>query len=245
MIGWFRKLTEARFRIATQLYVGIGGAAALTLAASLVALFAFAQVGDSQNRVTQGTVPELAAAFGVAQGSGTLVAAGPRLTATANQDELTRAVVEMAPAQRAFEEQLEDLMSRGMESEESLGGDEEIVSIRTRGGELIGNIAAIRESVSEGFELSADSEALRLELESLHSRIEVLLVPALDDQLFYAMTGFRSFELAPAPRDRHFSEPEIDRYRVLIGLQQDVTIIDQLLNSLAVLTDRPLIERVV
>ncbi|MYF04259.1 MAG: HAMP domain-containing protein [Holophagales bacterium] len=189
-------------------------------------------------------MPELAAAFGVAQGSGTLVAAGPRLTATANQDELTRAVVEMAPAQRAFEEQLEDLMSRGMESEESLGGDEEIVSIRTRGGELIGNIAAIRESVSEGFELSADSEALRLELESLHSRIEVLLVPALDDQLFYAMTGFRSFELAPAPRDRHFSEPEIDRYRVLIGLQQDVTIIDQLLNSLAVLTDRPLIEPV-
>ena len=73
-------------------------------------MFAFAQVGDSQNRVTQGTVPELAAAFGVAQGSGTLVAAGPRLTATANQDELTRAVVEMAPAQRAFERELEDLM---------------------------------------------------------------------------------------------------------------------------------------
>ena len=244
MIPWFRRLAEARYKIATQLYVGIGGAAALTLAASLVALFAFAQVGDSQNRVTQGTVPELAAAFGVAQGSGTLVAAGPRLTATANQDELNRAVVEIAPAQRAFESALEDLMSRGTASEESLGGDTEIVSIRTRGVELIGNIAAIEESVSEGFQLGAESEALRLELESLHSRIEALLVPALDDQLFYAMTGFRSFEQPPVPRDRHFSEPEIDRYRVLVGLQQDVTIIDQLLKSLAVLTDRPLIEPV-
>ncbi len=244
MIPWFRRLAEARYRIATQLYVGIGGAAALTLAASLVALFAFAQVGDSQNRVTLGTVPELAAAFGVAQGSGTLVAAGPRLTATANQDELNRAVVEIAPAQRAFESALEDLMSRGTASEESFGGDTEIVSIRTRGGELIGNIAAIEESVSEGFQLGAESEELRLELESLHSRIEVLLVPALDDQLFYAMTGFRSFEQPPVPRDRHFSEPEIDRYRVLVGLQQDVTIIDQLLKSLAVLTDRPLIEPV-
>ncbi|MYF97418.1 MAG: HAMP domain-containing protein, partial [Holophagales bacterium] len=156
----------------------------------------------------------------------------------------TRAVVEIAPAQRAFEAQLEDLMSRGMESGESLGGDAEIVSIQARGGELIGNIAAIQESVSEGFELSAESEALRSELESLHSRIEALLVPALDNQLFYAMTGFRSFELAPASREVHFSEPEIDRYRVLVGLQQDVTIIDQLLNSLAVLTDRPLIEPV-
>ncbi|MYF97286.1 MAG: hypothetical protein F4210_17660, partial [Holophagales bacterium] len=116
MITWFRRLAEARYRIAAQLYVGIGGAAALTLAASLVALFAFAQVGDSQNRVTQGTVPELAAAFGVAQGSGTLVAAGPRLTATANPDELTRAGVEIAPAQRAFEAQREDRMSRGRES---------------------------------------------------------------------------------------------------------------------------------
>ena len=244
MISWFRRLTEARYRIATQLYVGIGGAAALTLAASLVALFAFAQVGDSQNRVTEGTVPELAAAFGVAQGSGTLVAAGPRLTATANQDELTRAEVEVAPAQRAFEAQLEDLMSRGMGSEGSLGGDAEILSIQARGEELIGNIAAIQESVSEGFELSAESEALRSELESLHSRIEALLVPALDNQLFYAMTGFRSFEQPPASREVHFSEPEIDRYRVLVGLQQDVTIIDQLLNSLAVLTDRPLIEPV-
>ena len=216
----------------------------MTLAASLVALLAFAQVGDSQNRVTQGTVPELAAAFGVAQGSGTLVAAGPRLTATANQEELTRAEVEVAPAQRAFEAQLEDLMNRGMGSEESLGGDAEILSIRARGEELIGNIAAIKESVSEGFELSAESEALRSELESLHSRIEALLVPALDNQLFYAMTGFRSFEQPPASREVHFSEPEIDRYRVLVGLQQDVTIIDQLLNSLAVLTDRPLIEPV-
>ena len=244
MIDWFRRLAEARFRIATQLYVGIGGAAALTLAASLVALFAFAQVGDSQSRVNQGTVPELAAAFGVAQGSGTLVAAGPRLTAAVNEGELNRATVEIAPARRDFENALEELMSREAGADESLGGEAEIAGIRARGEELIGNIAAIQDSVSEGFELSAESEALQVELEALHGRIEALLVPALDDQLFYAMTGFRSFDEPPAPRGTHFSEPEIDRYRVLVGLQQDVTIIDQLLKSLAVLTDRPLIEPV-
>ena len=244
MIDWFRRLAEARFRIATQLYVGIGGAAALTLAASLVALFAFAQVGDSQSRVNQGTVPELAAAFRVAQGSGTLVAAGPRLTAAVNEGELNRATVEIAPGQRDFEAALGELMSREAGSEESLGGEAEIVNIRARGDELIGNIEGIQESVSEGFELSAQSEALRLELEALHSRIAALLVPALDDQLFYAMTGFRSFDEPAAPRGVHFSEPEIDRYRVLVGLQQDVTIIDQLLKSLAVLTDRLRIEPV-
>ncbi|MCY3928275.1 MAG: ATP-binding protein [Acidobacteria bacterium] len=244
MIDWFRKLAEARFRIATQLYVGIGGAAALTLAASLVALFAFAQVGDSQSRVNQGTVPELAAAFGVAQGSGTLVAAGPRLTAAADQDELERAVDEIEPAQRSFESALKELMTREAGSEEPIGGEAEIGNIQARGEELIGNITAIQESVSEGFELSSASEALRSELDGLQSQIAALLLPALDDQLFYAMTGFRSFDEPPAPRDIHFSEPEIDRYRVLVGLQQDITIVDQLLNSLAVLTDRPDIEPV-
>jgi signal transduction histidine kinase len=245
MISWFRRLAEGRFRIATQLYVGIGGAAVLTLAASVVALFAFAQVGDSQSRVNEGTVPELAAAFGVAQGSGTLVAAGPRLTAAANQGELDRVwVEEIAPASRAFEAALEELMGQETGSEESLGGESEIVSIRERGEELIGNIEAIEASVSEGFELSAAGGALRSELDGFQSRISALLLPALDDQLFYAMTGFRSFDQPPVSRQVHFSEPEIDRYRVLVGLQQDITIIDQLLKSLAVLTDGPDIEPV-
>ena len=243
MISWFRRLAEGRFRIATQLYVGIGGAAVLTLAASVVALFAFAQVGDSQSRVNEGTVPELAAAFGVAQGSGTLVAAGPRLTAAANQGELDRVwVEEIAPAIRAFEAALEELMGREAGSEESLGGDAEIASIQARGEELIGNIAAIEESVSEGFELSTAGGALRSELDGMQGRIAALLLPALDDQLFYAMTGFRSFDQPPVSREVHFSEPEIDRYRVLVGLQQDITIIDQLLKSLAVLADGPDIE---
>lgn len=245
MIDWFRKLAEGRFRIATQLYVGIGGAAALTLAASLVALLAFAQVGDSQSRVNEGTVPELAAAFGVARGSGTLVAAGPRLTASATQGELDRASVEIiAPARRAFEKQLGELMSQDASGDDPLHGEARFAEIQTRGEELIGNIAAIQQSVAEGFELGAESAALRSELDSLQSRIAALLVPALDDQLFYAMTGFRSFDEPPAPHDVHFSESEIDRYRVLVGLQQDVTIIDQLLKSLAVLTDRPEIEPV-
>ncbi len=242
MISWLRRLTEGRYRIATQLYVGIGGAAALTLAASLVALFAFAQVGDSQRRVNEGTVPELAAAFGVARGSGSLVVAGPRLTASSGIGELDRATVEIGPARRDFESQLQELMSREEGVDDAPGDEDRITRIRDRGGELIGNIEAIRQSVSRGFELRAGNEALRSELSRFRNEIAGLLVPALDDQLFYAMTGYRSFGEPPAPQDVHFSEPEINRYRVLVGLQQDITIVDQLLASLALLTDRALIE---
>ena len=242
MIGWFRKLAEGRFRIAAQLYVGIGGAAALTLAASLVALLSFQRVGDSQSRVNDGTVPELAAAFGVARGSGILVAAGPRLTASATEGDLDRAWVEIAPARRDFEERLEELIRLVAEAGGSVRSGDEFETVQARGRELAGNIEAIQQSVAEGFQLGRASRELRGELGALRGAIAALLVPALDDQLFYAMTGLRSFDEPPAPREVHFSEAEINRYRVLVGLQQDITIVDQLLASVAQLTDRALIE---
>ncbi len=242
MIGWLRRLAEGRFRIAVQLYVGIGGAAALTLAASLVALFSFARVGDSQSRVNEGTVPELVAAFGVARGSGILVAAGPRLTASATPGDLDRATVETAPARRDFESRLEELIRLVGDAGGSIRPGDEFESVQARGRELVGNIEAIQQSVADGFELREASEELRAELATLRSEIAGLLVPALDDQLFYAMTGYRSFGEPRAPHEVHFSEPEINRYRVLVGLQQDITLVDQLLASLAELTDRALIE---
>ncbi len=244
MIDRLRKLAEGRFRIAVQLYVGIGGAAALTLAASLVALLSFARVGDSQSRVNEGTVPELAAAFGVARGIGVLVAAGPRLTAAATAADLDRAMVEIAPARRDFESELERLIELVGGSAGDIPVGDEFETVQARGRELVSNIEAIQESVAEGFELGEASAALRAELTELRSAAAGLLVPALDDQLFYALTGFRSIGEPPAPRGIHFSELEINRYRVLVGLQQDLTIVDQLLTGLAELTDRALIEPV-
>ena len=242
MIEWFRRLAAGRFKIAAQLYVGIGGAAALTLAASLVALFSFARVGDSQSRVNEGTVPELAAAFGVAQGSGVLVAAGPRLTASGTQGDLDRAWVEISPARRDFEDSLEELIRLVGEAGGEIQAGDEFETVQARGRELVGNIEAIQESVAQGFHLGGESLELRAEVDALRSEIAGLLVPALDDQLFYAMTGFRSFDEPPASREIHFSESEINRYRVLVGLQQDITLVDQFVASLAELTDRRFIE---
>ena len=68
-----RDALNIRHRISTQIYVGIGGAVVLTLAASLVGWFSFNRVGDFQSRVNERSVPELSAAFGVAQFSGVLV----------------------------------------------------------------------------------------------------------------------------------------------------------------------------
>ena len=97
------RLLRIRHRISAQLYAGLGGAVLLTIAASLVGLFFFARVGEFQGRVNEGSVPELAAAFGVARYSGTLVAAGPRLTAAATQGEVARVTSGIEQARRALD----------------------------------------------------------------------------------------------------------------------------------------------
>ncbi len=238
MIHTLKHLLKGRFRIATQLYLGIGGAVAITMIASLVGWFSFDLVGDIQNRVNEGSVPEMAAAFGVAQQSGTLVAAAPRLTAAATEEDFARVTDDIAEERKAFETQLAALMRQDVKKED----EERYNRIRDYADALTSNIEAIEGEVAELFEVRARSEALRAELAELRGKLAGMLVPAIDDQLFYAMTGYRTIGQPPAPRERHFSNDEFDRYRHLADLKSDATIATQLLASSFNLSDAHLLE---
>jgi len=123
------------------------------------------------------------------------------------------------------------------------GEEEERFSrIRAQGGTLISNIEAIESSVAELFVLQEQSEALRAELVKVRNELVGVMVPLIDDQLFYAMTGYRNLGEAPAPRDQHLSREEFGHYRHLAALQADATTAIQLLSSAFNLSDAPLIE---
>ncbi len=235
MSGRLRRLLAVRFRISAQLYFGIGGAVALTVAASLVGWFSFSRVGDAQDLVNEGSVPELAAAFGVAAATDNLVSAAPNLTAAATLREFAEVSAGIAEARRSFEERLASL-------EMSATADERFESIRTHAETLISNIDGIEDERAELFELTGRSETLRTELDVLRGRLEGVLIPAIDDQLFYAMTGYRELGGPPAPRSEHFSEAELSRYRHLSELQADANMATQLLASAFTLSDASLIE---
>ena len=96
-------------RISNQLNVGIGAAVFMTVAASIVGWFSFGQVGNAQERITEGAMPEIAAAFRVAQSSGTLVAAGPGLAASDTDEEFKTVSRSIDQARMTFEEQLTSL----------------------------------------------------------------------------------------------------------------------------------------
>ena len=216
-----RRIAESRYRISTQLYAGIGTAVALTMAASLVAWFSFNQVGDAQGFVNERSVPEMSAAFGVAQRAGQLVAAAPRLVAAATQAELDVTAGNVANQRRNFEEQLAALVGEEARHER----------IRELGANLTANIDAIEESMAERFANTQRSEEVRSELAVLNLDLARTLVAAIDNQLFYVMTGYQRLDEPPAAREQHLSEGEINRYRLLAGLAENANIGAQILAS--------------
>ncbi len=230
-----KRLLQSGSRISTQLQLAIWGAVALTVCASLVGWLSFNRVGDVQSRVNEDSIPDIAASFEVAQYSGILVAATPRLTAATTEQEFAQVSFSIDEAYTAFEEQLTLL-------EEGNSGDESFAIIRDHADSLIFNIEAIKEQTRESFTLTAGSETLGAELTKLRTQLDGIVVPAIDDQLFYTMTGYRSRAEPPAPRSEHFSEQEFGHYRHLAQLQVDGNIAMELLANAFTLSQASLIE---
>ena len=228
-----RYLGNRRFRISTLAYAGIGGAVALTVGASLVGWFSFDRVGNVQSKVNDGSVPELAASFGVAQFAGSLVAAAPRLASAATPEEFERVSSEITESYRFFELELASLEERSLQPFEH---------IRKRADSLLANIEEIEDDKVEFFELEQVLTELQAELSDVRSRLGNTLVPAIDDQLFYTLTGYRGLDDKPDPRTVYLSEGEFSQYRYLSELQADANIATELLSNAFIATDPNSIE---
>ena len=235
MRKYLQRLLQYRSRLSGQFSLGIGAAVALTVAASLVAWFFFDRVADLQRRVNEGSVPEMVAAFGVAQHASSLVAAAPRLTTAPTPAEFTAASARITDTHDALAAELDALQQAGADPAT-------IARVRAHADTLLANIEAIEAGMTELFPLHERSAALRSELATLRGRMEELVIPAIDDQLFYAITGYHTLGAPPAARAEHLSERELGRYRRLADLQADGNIAAQLLASAFNLQDASSIE---
>ncbi len=256
MVAQLKRLLASRFRLSTQLYVGIGGAVVLTLAASLVGWFSFDRVGRVQSQVNEGSVPELAAAFSVAEYSAILAAAAPNLTVSHEREEFDEVSADIDRNYTFFQEAVSALEQvrfdevPGVSAEELLvvGSDtmttEALVThiIRQHAESLITNIELIRSETGKVFALIDRREVLQAELADVRGQLEDVLAPAIDDQLFYTLTGYRVIGDPPAARADHLSEDEVARYRTLSELQSDVNIATELLANAFTLSDDTFIE---
>ena len=228
-----KRLIALRFRISTQLFAAFGVAVALTVAASLIGWFSFQRVDEAQAKVNEGSVPEIEAAFGVAEHSSSLVAAAPRLTTAANEEAVAEVWSEILAASELIEARLQDL-----EEANPLGAQR----IRGYSDGLQTYIETIRANMGRAFDLNQQSDVLLDDMVQLRGELEQTLTPAADDQLFYIFTGRSEIDDFVAPYPVHFSEDEFGTFRHLSALQADTNIALQQLSSVFSIFDPDLVE---
>ncbi len=237
MMERLERLFRSRFRISTQLYAGIGGALALTMTASLVGWFSFDRVGNAQSQVNERSIPEMAAAFEIAEYSGALIASAPRLTSAVTRRDLESEYDIITDAHESLEMQL-----AALEQNHDDASDELLDNIGAHSQTLIANIEAVRSNRTDLFRLVNEREALRNELADLRSQLDDTVVTAIDDQFFYTVTGYRNLGDPPDEFSVHSSEEEINRYRRLLELQADANIATELLSNAFTLSEAASIE---
>ena len=224
------RLIRSRRKVSTQLYAAFAVIVALTVSASIVGWFSFDRVAVAQRHVNDESIPEMVAAFEVAEYSSSLVTAAPRIVAAQTVNELDLVYDNIAEASDALNIELVSL-ERLLVTEEDAHENFRFQNIRDGSDLLTANIKTIRNQRSELIIQGEKREALREELAQIRADLDNTLVTALDDQLFYTITGYREIGLDPDPRSVHFSPEELEKYRLLSELQADANVATELLGN--------------
>ena len=114
--------------------------------------------------------------------------------------------------------------------------------IRAQADALVRNIQDIYRDQTMLFELNRRSEDMQVELAQLRTDLDRILIPALDDQVFYTITGYRQLDQPPSHKYEHFTEAEFERFRHVSQMQADSAIATQLLANAFNVSDASSIE---
>ncbi|MGF1629581.1 MAG: methyl-accepting chemotaxis protein [Kiloniellaceae bacterium] len=176
------KLATRRIGIGVRLFGAFGAVAFLTLAASAVAWFSFANVGSMLQQVTGRSVPAMTEALRLSTVSASLSAEAPALVAATNDDERITQNAELQQKIADMTATLDVLRSR-------LGGSDRLAAVVQLTEQTTDNLLALDGAVAEMLQLRAAREAKVAEIASVHSEILALTVPMVDDVHFELVIG--------------------------------------------------------
>ena len=219
-----KQLWSKRRLISVRLYFAFACAVIITLTASLLAIVAINLLANAQSQVNEQNVPKLLGAFTAAQLSSELVSALPRMTASGTQEEFDSVAKDIENTTDAFAEDLRLL-------DEMYDDQQNIDLIQESGSKIQSNIDQVQELMIRRFELIDSSNSIIQEVQELNSRANHILVPAIDDQLFFAMTSYRQMEGESAERQPRINRIAVDEYRHLETIQRSIADANRALNA--------------
>ena len=237
-IPFVRRLWGSRERISTRLVFYFVGAALILLFVSGVAFAFLAFLDTKLQQVNDENVPQMISAFEVAQESAALAASLPRLS-TAAQSDFGAIVQSVYETQEAFESYIATIS-------ETASGSVRAAELLEAGKAMRSNIEESIAVVNRRFELLVATDRVMNEVDRLQTQARGQLQQILDDQLFFAVTGYRNLSDPPSNRIG-VNTAEFDTYRHLSEIESALESAAELIAAAFNETDAdqlvPLLER--
>ena len=163
--------------IGPRLFGAFGAVAFLTLAASAISWFSFANVGNVLHQVTDRSVPAMTEALRLSAASASLSAEAPALVAAKNDEERRKLNASLFPKISAMGSTLSALRER-------LGDSEQLNAVTELTRQTTGNLQTLNAAVTEMLQLQAQLEEKVGEVAVVHNEILGITVPMVDDVNF-------------------------------------------------------------
>jgi len=239
---------RSRLGLSAKLYLAIAGAVALTLCASIVAWFAFVELGQHQRIITRQHIPSITDSLRLARQSTLIAATAPALI-SATDDAARRRVMAALRQQAATLDGLIQRLATDVSDGPDAPADQRlIIQIRDATGDLTAALDRLDQSVGSQIALRAELGARVDEGADLHRRLVELLTPLLDDATLYLVTGYRSLnDAAPQAATSRLTERTLLNYAAMSQLSIEANLLGALLAEATDLPDAnlipPLIDR--
>ena len=152
--------------------MAFGLVAALTVIASLNAIFSYGSLGNSLGVIAQQSLPELTRSSSVIKAAGDVGAAAPSLLAAANNTERSDALKALAAAREEMKRSI------------GLLSADDAAKLDATAGRILENLTLLEKSVTERQSIAEARHALIGELRKTHQKLAEKLIPVADDVAF-------------------------------------------------------------
>lgn len=229
------KASGGRFGLGSQIVVGLGGGAFLTLGGCLLALAIMAYLNARQGEITDRHIPALAAAFQIERSSAQLVGASPRLLTAVTEEELDAVQDDVLREEELLQGAIAEIARAEAQGQAGL-------SLVPLSQSLVENIEQILDFVTNRIEYRSRLAELQDELEQFGPNAARFLEEELDDQQFFIDVGLRRLtDARPVPVAQRTSQAERDHERGLLEFRTSQSAVRELATQAIAETDLDLL----
>ena len=208
--------------IRARLYIALWFMAATTVVCSLIALYAFTNIGGTTTEIVSQSMPATVHSLRLAEATSGLVAAAPQLMTAEDESRRSEIAQQIAQQTRDFLARIDQLgmLDANMSRE-----------IRTAQVAMIDRIAALDQAVTERIAISVRRQVMTNSVRKAHEELLEGITPAIDDATFELMTK------SQGAKNEAASNEAIESLRRLLEIQAEANLLAGLLIESSMVTE--------